>query len=113
MPEPWASAVPADTAARVRAAKRAGRPVVAVGTTVVRTLETWGLRDEVPLAGETALLIQPGYAFRVVDQLHPATLAATAGVDLGLDDAAPPHHLRRPLHLVEVSAIIPLGTGMP
>ncbi len=55
------------TAATVRAAKRDGRPVVAVGTTVVRTLESWGLDGA--LTGETRLLIQPGYRFRVIDAL--------------------------------------------
>jgi S-adenosylmethionine:tRNA ribosyltransferase-isomerase len=62
-------AIPDDTAAAVLRARREGRPVVAVGTTVVRTLETWGAAPGTPLRGETALLIQPGYAFRVVDQL--------------------------------------------
>jgi S-adenosylmethionine:tRNA ribosyltransferase-isomerase len=55
-------------AERVRAAKREGRPVVAIGTTVVRTLESWALGDR-PLTGETSLLIQPGYRFRVIDRL--------------------------------------------
>jgi len=59
--------VPEATAAAVREAKRAGRPVVAVGTTVVRTLESWALGEA--RTGETRLLIQPGYAFRVVDAL--------------------------------------------
>ncbi len=59
--------VPEATAAAVREAKRTGRPVVAVGTTVVRTLESWALGEE--RTGETRLLIQPGYAFRVVDAL--------------------------------------------
>ena len=59
--------VPEATAAAVRAAKRDGRPVVAVGTTVVRTLESWAL--EGARTGETRLLIQPGYSFRVVDAL--------------------------------------------
>lgn len=59
--------VPEATAEAVRAAKRDGRPVVAVGTTVVRTLESWGLEGE--RTGETRMLIQPGYAFRVVDAL--------------------------------------------
>jgi S-adenosylmethionine:tRNA ribosyltransferase-isomerase len=61
--------ITAETAARVRAAKHENRPVVAVGTTVVRTLETWGGTEGAPLAGYTSLLIQPGYTFRVVDHL--------------------------------------------
>jgi S-adenosylmethionine:tRNA ribosyltransferase-isomerase len=59
--------VPEATAAAVREAKCTGRPVVAVGTTVVRTLESWALGEA--RTGETRLLIQPGYAFRVVDAL--------------------------------------------
>lgn len=59
--------VPEATAEALRAAKRDGRPVVAVGTTVVRTLESWALHGE--RTGETRLLIQPGYGFRVVDAL--------------------------------------------
>jgi len=55
------------TAAVLQAAKRDGRPVVAVGTTVVRTLESWGLDGA--RTGETRMLIQPGYRFRVVDAL--------------------------------------------
>jgi S-adenosylmethionine:tRNA ribosyltransferase-isomerase len=59
------------TAARVREAKRAGRRVIAVGTTVVRTLESFADEAEVLRAGatETALFITPGFTFRVVDAL--------------------------------------------
>jgi S-adenosylmethionine:tRNA ribosyltransferase-isomerase len=50
-----------------------GRPVVAVGTTVVRALEAAarGDRDVAPGPGQTALFIRPGtgFAFRVVDHL--------------------------------------------
>ncbi|MFO0625642.1 MAG: tRNA preQ1(34) S-adenosylmethionine ribosyltransferase-isomerase QueA [Polyangiales bacterium] len=59
--------VPGETADLLRRAKAAGDPVIAVGTTVVRTLESWGLDG--PTHGETRLLIQPGYTFRVVDAL--------------------------------------------
>ncbi|RKG99685.1 tRNA preQ1(34) S-adenosylmethionine ribosyltransferase-isomerase QueA [Corallococcus sp. CA053C] len=64
--------VPEATAAAVNAAKAEGRRVVAVGTTVVRTLEsatdpqTGRLR---PGPGETAMFIRPGYVFRQVDVL--------------------------------------------
>jgi S-adenosylmethionine:tRNA ribosyltransferase-isomerase len=63
----WYS-IPESVAERVRAAKREGRPIVAIGTTVVRTLESWAFDDD-KRTGDTALLIQPGYRFRVVDQL--------------------------------------------
>jgi S-adenosylmethionine:tRNA ribosyltransferase-isomerase len=55
-------------ASRIREAKRSGRPVVAIGTTVVRTLESWALGAR-PLVGDTSLLIQRGFRFTVVDQL--------------------------------------------
>ena len=45
----------------------AGRRVLAVGTTVLRALETRALRGE--SEGETDLFITPGFAFRVVDRL--------------------------------------------
>jgi S-adenosylmethionine:tRNA ribosyltransferase-isomerase len=57
-------------AARIRLAQEAGRPIVAVGTTVVRTLETLGRRGPIAAAsGETELLILPGDPFRVVTDL--------------------------------------------
>ncbi len=55
----------------VNAAKREGRRVIAVGTTVVRTLETLGT-SEGPLSpsqGRTDLLITPGFEFKVVDAI--------------------------------------------
>jgi S-adenosylmethionine:tRNA ribosyltransferase-isomerase len=62
--------VSADTAARVNAARQQGRRVIAVGTTVVRALETAaGEQGVQPYAGETEIFIYPGYRFRVVDAL--------------------------------------------
>jgi S-adenosylmethionine:tRNA ribosyltransferase-isomerase len=59
--------------AAVADARARGAPVVAVGTTVVRALESAALDDGSglirPFFGETRLLIQPGYRFRVVDSL--------------------------------------------
>jgi S-adenosylmethionine:tRNA ribosyltransferase-isomerase len=55
--------VPKETA---RAVKDAGR-VVAVGTTVARTLESWAATGS--LEGESELFIYPGYHWRVVDAL--------------------------------------------
>ena len=43
-----------------------GRPVVAVGTTVVRALETYA-RD--PEAHQTRLFIRPGFQFQIIDGL--------------------------------------------
>jgi S-adenosylmethionine:tRNA ribosyltransferase-isomerase len=62
--------VSAATAARVNAARADGRRVVAVGTTVVRALESAVGEDGVqPYAGETRIFIYPGYRFRVIDAL--------------------------------------------
>lgn len=64
--------VPEATAREVNAAHAEGRRVVAVGTTVVRTLESatdpeTGRLREGP--GETTLFIRPGFRFRQVDVL--------------------------------------------
>ena len=59
-----------DTAAQVRAAKAAGRRVIAVGTTSVRVLETAAQHGlAAPMAGDTALYIYPGFQFRAIDGL--------------------------------------------
>lgn len=60
-----------EAADAVTAAKAAGRKVVAVGTTVVRTLETVSLQEGGirTYAGDTSLFITPGYRFQVVDAL--------------------------------------------
>jgi S-adenosylmethionine:tRNA ribosyltransferase-isomerase len=61
--------VPPATADAVRGALAGGRRVVAVGTTVVRVLETaFGERGG-PLAGRTDLFITPGYRFRATGAL--------------------------------------------
>lgn len=78
--------IPPETRRAVREALCAGRRVVAVGTTTVRALETMGPEPEGPGNGdgdrrdrsgetgapglrETALLILPGYRFRVVSAM--------------------------------------------
>jgi S-adenosylmethionine:tRNA ribosyltransferase-isomerase len=65
--------VPEATAAAIAEARRRGGRVVAVGTTVVRTLES-AARDDRPGevaagAGRTGLFIYPGFRFRVADAL--------------------------------------------
>jgi len=66
-----------EAADKINVAKAAGRPIVAVGTTVVRALEDSALRA-VHCAGqnsisagtaEARIFITPGFKFRVVDQL--------------------------------------------
>jgi S-adenosylmethionine:tRNA ribosyltransferase-isomerase len=65
--------VPRALAAEIDATRERGGRVVAVGTTVVRALESAAdprLRGRVrPFSGETRLLIQPGFSLRVVDAL--------------------------------------------
>jgi S-adenosylmethionine:tRNA ribosyltransferase-isomerase len=57
-----------DAAETINRAKRDGRRVIAVGTTVVRTLESVeGARGEIiPGEGKTDLLITPGFQFNVI-----------------------------------------------
>ncbi len=64
-------AISEEAALAIRAARTDGRPVLAVGTTVVRTLEGVAAAhgEVVSMAGETAIFIRPGWRFRVVDQL--------------------------------------------
>lgn len=80
----------------VRAARARGSRVVAVGTTVVRSLESAAGGGELaPWEGETRLFIRPGYEFRAVDamitnfHLPESTLlmlvCAFAGTELVLD----------------------------
>ncbi len=77
----WAR-LPVETARQINATRLAGGRVVAVGTTVVRTLETAAWRGlgqaegdacpwhpVAPFEGQTDLFIIPGFQFRVVDAL--------------------------------------------
>ncbi|MCR6685065.1 tRNA preQ1(34) S-adenosylmethionine ribosyltransferase-isomerase QueA [Pseudoxanthomonas sp.] len=68
--------VGAELVAQVRRTREAGGRVVAVGTTVVRALESAWRRSESnpegelqPFAGETRIFIFPGYRIRSVDAL--------------------------------------------
>jgi S-adenosylmethionine:tRNA ribosyltransferase-isomerase len=69
--------IPKETADRIQAAHDAGRPIVAIGTTVVRALEDATRRaaesssSNLVQAGkaEAQLFIVPGFRFRVVDGL--------------------------------------------
>jgi S-adenosylmethionine:tRNA ribosyltransferase-isomerase len=60
-----------DAAARsINAARAAGRPVVAVGTTSLRTLESAARDGRVDAcSGDTALYVYPGFRFQIVDRL--------------------------------------------
>ena len=63
--------IPTALASRVAAVRAAGGSVWAVGTTVVRALESAVQRDGSLQAGpgETRLMISPGFTFRVVDRM--------------------------------------------
>ena len=59
-----------EAAARINAARAAGRPVIAVGTTSLRALESAAVDGRVQAGSrDTALFITPGYRFQVVDRL--------------------------------------------
>lgn len=91
--------IPPEVAEAVASARERGGPVVAVGTTVVRALESAACPDRPghvrAMSGQTNLLIQPGYRFRVVDALLTnfhlprstllALVCAFAGRELVLD----------------------------
>jgi S-adenosylmethionine:tRNA ribosyltransferase-isomerase len=65
--------VPESTCAAINQASAAGRRVIAVGTTVVRSLETAAGVARAgrvgPYSGATRIFIKPGYQFRAVDAL--------------------------------------------
>ncbi len=64
--------IPEETASVIRSTKQAGARVVAVGTTVVRALESAardGVFEGAYLSGETSLFIRPGFDFKIVDSL--------------------------------------------
>lgn len=59
-----------ETSDLIRAAKAEGRRVIAVGTTTARTLEAAATPDGVGAgAGSTAIMIAPGYKWKVTDAL--------------------------------------------
>ena len=63
--------IPPATIAAIEACRARGGRVVAVGTTTVRTLESWARQGEGGgrTSGETRIFITPGFAFQVVDVL--------------------------------------------
>ncbi len=60
-----------DLVRKIQETKKAGKRVIAVGTTVVRVLESQAREDGtlVPGSGETAIFIYPGYQFKIIDGL--------------------------------------------
>src|SRR6478736_3913944 len=65
----WCSLSP-QAAQRLRDFKQSGRRIVAVGTTVARTLETAAASGEIqPFTGQTNLFIRPPFEFHACDAL--------------------------------------------
>jgi S-adenosylmethionine:tRNA ribosyltransferase-isomerase len=62
----WYNIPPETVQALARCRARGGR-VIAVGTTTVRTLESWAASGET--TGDTQIFITPGFQFNVVDAL--------------------------------------------
>jgi S-adenosylmethionine:tRNA ribosyltransferase-isomerase len=62
--------VPATVCRQIESTRRKGGRVIAVGTTVVRSLESAAQDGELkPFAGETRIFIRPGYRFTIIDAL--------------------------------------------
>jgi S-adenosylmethionine:tRNA ribosyltransferase-isomerase len=59
--------VPPATKQAIAATKARGGRIVAVGTTTVRTLESWVKSGQA--SGDTSIFITPGFKFQVVDVL--------------------------------------------
>jgi S-adenosylmethionine:tRNA ribosyltransferase-isomerase len=69
----WCELLP-EAAEAIQQTRTAGRRVVAVGTTSVRTLESAALhaaggQEIAPFSGPTALYILPGFEFKIVDAM--------------------------------------------
>jgi S-adenosylmethionine:tRNA ribosyltransferase-isomerase len=59
--------VPAATQRAIAQTRERGGRIVAVGTTTVRTLESWAATGRA--SGDTSIFITPGFGFRVIDLL--------------------------------------------
>ena len=59
--------VPDETVEAIESTRERGGAVVAIGTTVVRSLESWAATGQ--QRGDTSLFITPAYPFAVVDRL--------------------------------------------
>ncbi len=63
--------IDAETAARLNAVRASGGRLIAVGTTVLRLLESAADEECIiqPFEGDTSIFITPGYSFRAIDGL--------------------------------------------
>ncbi len=90
-----------EAAARINAARKAGKRVVAVGTTSVRTLESAAGEDGLVRAetGDTNIFIYPGYRFKCVDalitnfHLPESTLIMLVSAFVGREETLRLYHL--------------------
>jgi len=94
MHEEWVS-IPQETLDKIRRAQESGGRVWALGTTVLRALESWGhgklKKTENGVEGFTDLFVKPGFEFSTVDVLMTnfhqpeSTLLALVGGFAGLE----------------------------
>jgi len=85
--------IDAATAERLNAVRAKGGRIIAVGTTVLRLLESAASDDKVirPFEGDTAIFITPGYRFKAIDglmtnfHLPKSTLFMLVSALMGLD----------------------------
>jgi S-adenosylmethionine:tRNA ribosyltransferase-isomerase len=98
--------VDADACRKVRAAKAAGKRVIAVGTTAVRCLESACVQHDqgsadggiAPYRGDTDIFIYPGYEWRCVDalvtnfHLPESTLLMLVSAFIGYDTTLRAYH---------------------
>ncbi|MBR2836907.1 tRNA preQ1(34) S-adenosylmethionine ribosyltransferase-isomerase QueA [Candidatus Saccharibacteria bacterium] len=88
--------IPDDTLEAIRSAKSGGHRVVALGTTVARTLEYYAKTGEP--TGEDNIFIYPGYEFQIVDALvtnfhaPKSTVLMLAAAFAGWDHLKPAYH---------------------
>lgn len=64
--------IPSSTVAAIQLAKASGKRVIALGTTVARTLEyasEFFKKEPVDISGEADIFIYPGYEFKAIDGL--------------------------------------------
>lgn len=59
--------IPKTTATFIKKAKKQNRTIIAVGTTVVRALESWALNKKI--SGNTKIFIKPPYKFKIINGL--------------------------------------------
>lgn len=88
--------IPIETVELIRETKAKGKKVVAVGTTVTRTLESAQYNEEYSIVselnGETSLAIYPGYDFKVLDGIitnfhgSRSSRLALAGAAIGMEN---------------------------